>query len=313
MTFQTFSLNSNFQLIKIKAKGGDSQALALNSRNSRQGSRPIRRRCCLSLLLFIVFAIISAVAASPLLDINIPHEPEGVNIVLPSSSRKLIAILTFKCYRSMETPSDLKFEVGQLAEIKTFMEGYRGAWFRCKIKDINLRKNKIMPEYFDFPGEEITWKNIYELPHYGWEIKRQLMVRPQYPKMYHKNEMPAVNSISEVCVVIDGSWKFGDLVDWYKDDCFWSSRIVKILSDDKIKIELSMPPAGQGGIYEAFCKDIRPSLSRPTNNGQTSCNAQLIYPSQQVEMKMDGGDDVEKASSSDSISTLLGKMLITTL
>ncbi|KAI3503957.1 hypothetical protein L1887_32477 [Cichorium endivia] len=48
MTFQTFS-----------------QALALNSRHSRQGSRPDRRRCCLSLLLFIVFAIISAVAASP--------------------------------------------------------------------------------------------------------------------------------------------------------------------------------------------------------------------------------------------------------
>ncbi|CAH1427040.1 unnamed protein product [Lactuca virosa] len=257
----------------------------------------------------------------------------------------------------MEKPDDLKFEAGQLAESKTFDEGFRGAWFRCKIKDINMKKNQILPEYFDFPEEAIKWTKIYELPHYGGkskQIKKQLMVRPPYPKMYLKNEMPPVNSITEVCVVIDGEWKVGDLIDWCKDDCYWSARIIKILSDDEVQIELPMPPAGQGGIYNAFCKDLRPSLNWsplegwtfPTMRGQDSCRAQLIFPSQQgmdiesreeevaspqnasstsrisvislaapieeeeeeealqsQEVKMNG-DDVDKVSSSDSISTM---------
>ncbi|KAI3790705.1 hypothetical protein L2E82_03948 [Cichorium intybus] len=72
--------------------------------------------------------------------------------------------------------------------------------------------------------------------------------------------MPAVNPISEVRVVIDGVWKFGDLVDWYKDNCYWSTRVIKVLSDDKVKIELPMAPLGEGGVHEAFCKDLRLSL-----------------------------------------------------
>ncbi|GKD44112.1 ulp1 protease family, C-terminal catalytic domain-containing protein, partial [Tanacetum coccineum] len=41
-------------------------------------------------------------------------------------------------------------KVGQLAEMKTFEQGFRGAWFRCKINDIDLKKNKIKLEYYDF-------------------------------------------------------------------------------------------------------------------------------------------------------------------
>nr|KAJ0220076.1 hypothetical protein LSAT_V11C200075200 [Lactuca sativa] len=108
----------------------------------------------------------------------------------------------------------------------------------------------------------IEWTKIYELPHYGRkskQIKKQLIVRPPYPKIYLKNEMLTVNSITEVCVVIDGEWKVRDLVDWCKDDCYWSARIIKILSGDEI--ELPIPPARQGRIYDAFCKDLRTSLN----------------------------------------------------
>ncbi|KAI7739529.1 hypothetical protein M8C21_018044 [Ambrosia artemisiifolia] len=42
------------------------------------------------------------------------------------------------------------FEVGQLAEMKSFQKGYRSAWFRCKIKDIDLKEEKILPDYYDF-------------------------------------------------------------------------------------------------------------------------------------------------------------------
>lgn len=62
------------------------------------------------------------------------------------------------------------------------------------------------------------------------------MARPQYPQIYHKNEMPAVNSISEARVIIDGVWKSGDLVDWFEDDCYWSASIIKILSDERVKV-----------------------------------------------------------------------------
>ncbi|KAL7601439.1 hypothetical protein Lser_V15G23259 [Lactuca serriola] len=172
-------------------------------------------------------------------------------------------------------------KVGQLAEFRTFERGYRCAWFRCKILDIVLETEMIKLEYCDFPGEEIKWVKIYER-----QIKKQLMVRPPYPKMYLKNEMPPVNSITEICVVIDGEWKVGDLVDWHKDDCYWSARVKRVLNHEKVEIELTIPPEGEGGIYEAFCKDLRPDLhwspregwSVPTRENETSCGAQLIFP-----------------------------------
>ncbi|GKE09166.1 hypothetical protein Tco_1412717, partial [Tanacetum coccineum] len=89
----------------------------------------------------------------------------------------------------------------------------------------------------------ITWTNIYEAPPHvkkSSRKKRQLMLRPQYPLLYglyYKNELPPVNSISEICVVIDDAWKVGDMVDWYKDDCYWSARVIKVLSNDKIQIK----------------------------------------------------------------------------
>nr|GEV43380.1 agenet-like domain-containing protein [Tanacetum cinerariifolium] len=208
----------------------------------------------------------------------------------------------------------LKLQVCQLAEMKTFEDGFRGAWFRCKINDVDFKKNKILLEYYDFE-EEITWTNIYDLPPHlelpmppagqgkdedvliafckelrpsldwsqrkGWTLptvindvdfkknkilleyydfeeeitwtniydlpphvkksswkKKQLMLRPQYPllyDLYYKNEQPPVNSISEICVVIDDAWKVGDMVDWYKDDCYWSARVIKVLSNDKVQ------------------------------------------------------------------------------
>ncbi|KAI3695638.1 hypothetical protein L1987_78637 [Smallanthus sonchifolius] len=194
----------------------------------------------------------------------------------------------------MEKTGVLNFKVGQVAEMRTFETGFRGAWFRCKIHDLMLKENKILLEYFDYDLEEISWVEIYQGPPFGRKtkhIKKQLMVRPQYPVLYHKNEMPPV--ISETCVIY-GTWKVGNMVDWFKDDCFWSARIVKELSDDKVQIELPMPPSGEGkegeeGKHEAFCKDLRPSLdwsetkgwTFATTEGQTPCDAQLIFPTEQ--------------------------------
>lgn len=87
----------------------------------------------------------------------------------------------------------------------------------------------------------LKWEKINQVPPYGIRskhINKQLMVRPEYPVVYHKGEMPPANSISQPCVVIDGTWKVGDLVDWCEGDCFWSARIVKVLSNDKVQVHL---------------------------------------------------------------------------
>ncbi|XP_024962299.1 uncharacterized protein LOC112502581 isoform X1 [Cynara cardunculus var. scolymus] len=218
-------------------------------------------------------------------------------------------------FMRMEKLGVLHLEVGQLAEMRTFVRGFRGAWFRCKIKDVFLEKNKILLEYYDFSDEEISWAKIYEVPHYGRkskQIKKQLMMRPHYPQMHHTSEMPPVNSISEVCVINDGTWKVGDLVDWFEDSSYWSARVIKVLSDDKVKIELPMAPAGEGGVHEAFCKDLRPSLdwsagkgwTLATMEGQSSCSAQLIFPSQQDEVNCLDSER-EEASSTSRISAAI--------
>ncbi|KAD4179996.1 hypothetical protein E3N88_28587 [Mikania micrantha] len=197
---------------------------------------------------------------------------------------------------TMEKPDVLNFKVGQLAEMRTFEVGYRSAWFRCKIMDILPEKNKILLEYYDFDLDDPSWVEIYQEPPYAKKsnhIKRQLMVRPEYPVVYCKSEIPCINSILQAGIVIDGSWKVGDLVDWSKDDCYWSARIVEVLGDNMFKIELPLRPVGEGKRKErrhkAHGKDLRPSLdwsetegwSLPAMEGQTSCDAHLIFPTNQ--------------------------------
>ncbi|XP_071700977.1 uncharacterized protein [Rutidosis leptorrhynchoides] len=134
-----------------------------------------------------------------------------------------------------------------------------------QIRDINLKRNRIQLEYYDFE-EDISWVKIYEVPPYGRKsrnIKNQLMLRPHYLHIYKKDEMPDANSISEVCVVIDGTFKAGDKVDWNFDSVYRSARVTEVLSDDKVKIELLMPPARErveGETHEALCKELRPYL-----------------------------------------------------
>lgn len=219
----------------------------------------------------------------------------------------------------MDEADDLPFKVGQLAESKSFEKGYRGAWFRCKIKEISRRKGQIgyVLEFYDF-SDEAEWTQLYQVPTLGRKAKmfaRHLMVRPQYPPMYHESQMSDISSVSEVTVVVEGSWKVGNLVDWQEKDCYWTGRVTKVLDKDKVQIELPMPPAGEGSSYEAFCKDLRPSLdwspkigwTVPSLEGGNSCCARLILPMNQDVVKLsnleippmdEGSMDVQAAAGS---------------
>ncbi|XP_059650907.1 uncharacterized protein LOC132297535 [Cornus florida] len=170
----------------------------------------------------------------------------------------------------------LPFEVGQVAESRSFQSGYRGAWFRCKIKEIGWRQGHIghALEFVDFPDEKINWTRLYQVPPTNGRkskvIKRQLMVRPRYPPIiYHESEIPNVKTDSEVAVIVDGAWKVGDLIDWWTTDCYWCGRVTQILGNDKVQIYLLPPPLGEGLSYEVFCKDLRPSLDWSPECGWT--------------------------------------------
>ncbi|XP_028055200.1 uncharacterized protein LOC114259392 isoform X1 [Camellia sinensis] len=196
----------------------------------------------------------------------------------------------------MDKQDLLPFKVGQLAESISFLPGYRGAWFRCKIKEIRCSRGEYSLEYFDFPDEKIKSTRIYQVPPTSRRpkeknIPRQLMVRPGYPPIYLESQMPHGNAISEVTVVISGVWKVGDLVDWFTDGCYWSGRVTQILDNDKVEIELPPPPVGEGKAYKVFCKDLRPSLdwspeegwSVPTSKEGENCHcARLIKPVNQA-------------------------------
>ncbi|KAL5784757.1 hypothetical protein ACOSQ2_007149 [Xanthoceras sorbifolium] len=221
----------------------------------------------------------------------------------------------------------LPVKVGQLAESRSFLSGYRGAWFRCKINDFRARKKEIeyALEYTDFPDEKMEWSKLYQKPSAGNRtrgMKRQLMVRPSFPPVYRESQMPDVNSISEVVVIVNDVWKVGDLVDWWFTNCYWSGRITEKLGEGKFRIELPLPPVGEGSSYEAFCKDLRPSLDWSPTDGWTvpipegKCCARLIKPVNQEgsqnlivavdEVRKDaqeaGGASLENASFSSHIS-----------
>ncbi|KAJ7954757.1 Agenet domain protein [Quillaja saponaria] len=162
--------------------------------------------------------------------------------------------------------NDLPFHIDQVVESRSFLTGFRGAWFRCKIKDISKRKGQIRYalDYFDYPDQKILWTKVYQKPPHisskSKVMKRQLMVRPRFPPVYHESQKPDVNSVSEMIVIIDDAWEVGDLVDWWTDGCYWSGRVAEMLGDEKVKIELPSPPVGEGSTYEAFTKDLRPCL-----------------------------------------------------
>ncbi|CAA0828256.1 Agenet domain-containing protein [Striga hermonthica] len=160
----------------------------------------------------------------------------------------------------MENEIYVTWEVGQLAEARCFAPGFRGAWFRCKITGVcetNGHIERVHLKYYDYIDDKPTWLKLYQVTS---KKKKELMLRPRYPQIYNAKTMPHASAISEVSVIFDGSWKVGDFVDWWSENCYWSGTITQLLGDGKAEIELKPPPHGEGEVYVAEFKDLRPSL-----------------------------------------------------
>ncbi|OVA01465.1 Tudor-like [Macleaya cordata] len=231
----------------------------------------------------------------------------------PLSSTHRHLLLFYQLVATIEMKHNLPFEVGQQAESKSFLLGFRGAWFRCKIKEIGKKKGKVAHalEFFDFPDEKITWTQLYQKsPSDRLSDRTNPMVRPSFPPIYQESQRPDICKISEVIAIVDGIWKVGDLVDWYQDGCYWSGRITHILDEDNVQVKLPEPPVGEGKSYKASCKDLRPSLDWSPEHGWTVpiskeskiCRrcARLIHP-----MSQDKGrkNDIGRSESSSEFSS----------
>ncbi|XP_074319537.1 uncharacterized protein LOC141656525 [Silene latifolia] len=194
----------------------------------------------------------------------------------------------------MSKRKPLLFQVGQRAELRSSIPGFRGAWFRCELKDVARRKGEVKyrVQYFDY-DDGLEWVKLYEIRKKGSEkAKRELMLRPQFPSVYHESELLDTNAISDVAVVVNGDWIVGDMVDWKKDGCFWSGTVTKVLGNKTVEIKLPDEPVGEGLTYIVSRKDLRPSLNWSPDSGWTfpapmesrnghSC-AHLIHPVKQA-------------------------------
>ncbi|KAL6532383.1 hypothetical protein OROGR_014353 [Orobanche gracilis] len=189
----------------------------------------------------------------------------------------------------MENEVNLPFKVGEEAEARSFENGFRGAWFRCKselystdvitegihaahIIDIMKRNGEIghVLDFYDFTDDKPEWTKLYQVPPYGKDKRRELMLRPSYPPIYSSKQIPHASMISQVSViVVDDSWKVGDQVDWRAEDCLWCGTISHLLGDGRAKIKLKKPPYGEGSSYDVELKDVRPSLDWSPKSGWT--------------------------------------------
>ncbi|XP_010494207.1 PREDICTED: uncharacterized protein LOC104771395 [Camelina sativa] len=164
---------------------------------------------------------------------------------------------------------NLPFEVGQTVELRSFESGFRGAWFRCKILKIFKKKRALCydVEYLDYPGERIHTTKVFQQLDGGSE--KYLMIRPVFPRKFGEDQVLNEEGGLEEALVVHDSWKVGDLVDWWEDFCYWSGTVLEVRENESLQIELLAPPYGEGCIYEALSKDVRPSLEWSLEDGWT--------------------------------------------
>ncbi|KAL6594579.1 hypothetical protein ACP70R_048317 [Stipagrostis hirtigluma subsp. patula] len=170
----------------------------------------------------------------------------------------------------------LPYKVGDLAEAKSFVEGYRGAWFRCKIHDMRVTDTghfECYLEYIDYIEETKEWIRLFQnnpaCSKQDSTENSQLMIRPSFPQWYWEDQVPEQFPNSDVIAIVYEAWKVGDLVDWSSEDCYWSGKITKLLDEDTVEVELLKPPIGEGGRYVANRNHLRPTLDWCLTKGWT--------------------------------------------
>ncbi|XP_051229167.1 uncharacterized protein [Lolium perenne] len=202
----------------------------------------------------------------------------------------------------------LPFEIGDFAESKTFVEGFRGAWFRSKINDMRVTESGHLEyylEYIDYTEEANEWVRVFQKNPFNSACQKrkssagsQIMLRPPFPKWYRGDQVPKDFPKSKLIASVHDTWKVGDSVEWLCEDCYWTAKVVRLISEDVAEVVLFEPPIGEGGPpHAANHKDLRPALdwsiiegwTVPLSavNGKSWHAARLIHPTDIEESNTD--------------------------
>uniref|UniRef100_A0ACD5TXZ3 Uncharacterized protein n=1 Tax=Avena sativa TaxID=4498 RepID=A0ACD5TXZ3_AVESA len=206
----------------------------------------------------------------------------------------------------------IPFKVGDFAESKSFVVGFRGAWFRSKINDMRVTECGHLEyylEYTDYTEEAHEWIEVFQKNPFNPASQKkesstssQIMLRPPFPKWYRGDQVPEHFSKSELIASVGHTWKVGDCVDWHCSDCYWTGKIVKLIGDDVVEVVLVEPPIGEGGPpHQVNPKDLRPALDwsiiegwtvpLSAANGKRWYAARLIHPKSGIEESKTDGDE----------------------
>ncbi|CAH8386561.1 unnamed protein product [Eruca vesicaria subsp. sativa] len=112
-------------------------------------------------------------------------------------------------------------------------------------------------EYLDFTEEGIHTTKVFQKCH--GENETHLM-RHESQVLCGEGEQEDLD-----VVVVHGLWKVGDLVDWWKDDCYWSGTVREV--NEEFETVKLLPKPYEGGSYDAVFKDLRPSLEWSLEDG----------------------------------------------
>ncbi|CAO2203565.1 unnamed protein product [Urochloa humidicola] len=141
-----------------------------------------------------------------------------------------------------------------------------------------------------------------------------IMIRPTFPQWYLEHEKPDELPKANVVAIVRSPWKVGDLVEWWYTDCYWTGKIVELVGDDKVKIALHEEPIGEGGYYDADCKDLRPALDWTLEKGWSvplsQENGKSWYTAQLIIQSTDSGssssdEDIEQSCDDEEVQKFL--------
>ncbi|XP_024522885.1 uncharacterized protein LOC112343510 isoform X2 [Selaginella moellendorffii] len=156
------------------------------------------------------------------------------------------------------------FHVGEEVECTTFMEGYRGAWFRGKILEWKRPPSgaRCLVRYLDFTDRDYSHK-LYQVVPNKRPMKR-MMVRPAYPLMVAPADPKEVSKLHSF---FDRDWAVGDHADYVLSGAFWECMVIEMVSAEVVKIRCPDFPFGEGGDYQVCKNELRPGLQWSMESG----------------------------------------------
>ncbi|KAM0909594.1 hypothetical protein ACQ4PT_014721 [Festuca glaucescens] len=141
----------------------------------------------------------------------------------------------------------LPFKIGDLAEARSLVPGFNGAWFRSKIEDTRVTESGHLEyylEYIDYTEEAKEWLRVFRMelnPECGngkSSTSCQIMLRPSFAQWCREGQVPEHFSKSELIVTVCDTWKVGDWVEWLYEDCYWTAKIIKVLTKDVVQVNI---------------------------------------------------------------------------